>query len=81
MSGLVWIGYGNGSFGTFRSPVLRLTCPVRRRRTERGGLDQALFCKLAKALCLRLKSGSAKDFARLIDVLFLHDFLPSRDAF
>jgi hypothetical protein len=46
-----------------------------------GGLDQALFCKLAKALYLRLNSGTSKDYARLIDVLFLHDFLPSRDAF
>jgi len=49
--------------------------------TERGGVDRAVFCKLARALYLRLNSGSDKDFARLVDVLFLHDFLSSRDAF
>jgi hypothetical protein len=51
------------------------------KKNGEGGLDQALFCKPCKALGLRLNSGSDKDFARLVDVLFLHDFLSSRDAF
>jgi len=49
--------------------------------TERGGFDQPRVAKLLKNLCLRLKSLEAKDFDRLVDVLFLHGFLPSRDAF
>ena len=45
------------------------------------GFDRVAFCKLCKHLCLRLKARERKDFDRLADVLFLHDFLPSRDAF
>ena len=47
---------------------------------ERVGMDQARAAKFLKDLYLRLKSGDYKDLARLEDVLFLHGFLPSRDA-
>lgn len=48
---------------------------------ERVGLDLPAICKLLTALCLRLKSCNDKDVRRLVDVLFLHDFIPSRYAF
>jgi len=45
------------------------------------GIDLARFCKLCKELGLRVKSTDGKEFSRLVDVLFLHGFLLSRDAF
>ena len=48
---------------------------------ERVGVDLGRFCKVCIQLSLRLKSADDKDFRRLVDVLFLHDFLPSRDPF
>ena len=48
---------------------------------ERAGFDLPAFCNLCRALVLRLKLRDEKEFRRLVDVLFLHDFLPSRDAF
>jgi len=61
-----------------RQPVKRA---VAKRITERGGFDQALFCKICRQLCLRLKSSDDRELSRLIDVLFLHGFLPSRHPF
>jgi len=49
--------------------------------TERAGDARGHFCKLAKHLYLRLISSEDKEFARLVDVLFLHGFLPSRTEF
>jgi hypothetical protein len=48
---------------------------------ERVGFDQALFCKISYHLYLRLKSGEDRELRRLVDVLFLHGFSPSRDPF
>ena len=48
---------------------------------EREGFDLLHFSKISQALCLRIKSKNTRELDRLIDVLFLHDFLPSRDAF
>ncbi len=50
-------------------------------KSERGGDEQAVFCKLAKELYLRLNSCWDKEFPRLADILFLHGFLLSRAAF
>ena len=52
-----------------------------RKRSERGGDEQAVFCKLAKELYLRVNSCWDKEFPRLADILFLHGFLLSRAAF
>lgn len=49
--------------------------------TERGGFDLARFLNLCRNLSLSPNLKSDNDFARLADVLFLHGFLPSRDAF
>jgi len=51
-----------------------------RQMAESEGFDLPAFCKLLTALSLRLKSGNDKEFRRLVDVLFLHDFIPFRDA-
>ena len=45
------------------------------------GLEPGRFCKLCKEVSLRVKSADDKEFSRLVDVLFLHGFLLSRDAF
>ena len=47
--------------------------------TERAGFDQARFYKLCKHLALNLKGNKAKDFDSLVDLLFSHGFLLSRD--
>jgi hypothetical protein len=52
-----------------------------RKMAERVGLNQAVFANLCRHLQLHLKSSNDKEFRRLVDVLFLHGFLPSRDAF
>lgn len=48
---------------------------------ERQGLVQAVFAKRCRQLWLRVNSNDDKELHRLIDVLFLHGFLPSRNAF
>lgn len=50
-------------------------------QTEREGFDLARFLNLCRNLSLSPNLKSDNDFARLADVLFLHGFLPSRDAF
>jgi hypothetical protein len=49
--------------------------------TEREGFDLARFANLFRMLTLSSNLRSDNDFARLGDILFLHVFLPSRDAF
>jgi len=51
------------------------------KESEREGFPLDRFCKLFKTLVLRDNSSSDNELARLADVLFLHGFLPSRDAF
>jgi hypothetical protein len=51
------------------------------KMAERVGLKRAVFANLCRHLQLHLKSGDDKEFRRLVDVLFLHGFLPSRDTF
>lgn len=49
--------------------------------TESAGLVLANFCNLFRNLTLSPNLRNDKDFARLADVLFLHGFLPFREAF
>jgi len=39
------------------------------------------LCKVLNNLILQLNSNDSKDLNSLVDLLFLHDFLLSRDAF
>jgi hypothetical protein len=50
------------------------------RKTERGRFETAQIHNLLLKLYLHLKARDFKDLARLVDVLNLHDFLPSFDA-
>jgi hypothetical protein len=49
-------------------------------RSERAGFLLPRFVNLFRNLTLSPNLRCDKDFARLGDILFLHDFLPSRDA-
>jgi len=49
--------------------------------TERAGFYLPWLCKVLNNLILQLNSNDSKDLNSLIDLLFLHDFLLSRDAF
>ncbi len=49
--------------------------------TERAGFDLPSLCKVLNNLVLQLNSNDSKDLDSLVDLLFLHDFLLSRDAF
>jgi hypothetical protein len=51
------------------------------QRTEREGFVLPRFLKLCQQLVLSSNLRNDNDFARLADILFLHGFLPSRDAF
>lgn len=51
------------------------------RSSEREGFDLPRFLNLCRNLSLSPNLRSDNDFARLGDILFLHGFLPSRDAF
>ena len=48
---------------------------------ERAGFDLPSLCKVLNNLVLQLNSNDSKDLDSLVDLLFLHDFLLSRDAF
>ena len=48
---------------------------------ERAGFELASFCKVLNELSLQLNSNDSKDLNSLVDLLFLHDFLLSRDVF
>jgi hypothetical protein len=56
-----------------------LTCMS--NQSEREGFNMPRFLNLCRALSLSPNLRSDNDFARLADVLFLHGFIPSRDAF
>ena len=49
--------------------------------TERAGFDLPSLCKVLYNLILQLNSNDNKDINCLVDLLFLHDFLLSRDMF
>jgi hypothetical protein len=49
--------------------------------TERVGFYLPSLCKVLKNLILQLNSNDSKDLNSLVDLLFLHDFLLSCDAF
>jgi hypothetical protein len=49
--------------------------------TERAGFYLPSLCKVLNNLILQLNSNDSKDLNSLVDLLFLHDFLLSRDAF
>ncbi len=49
--------------------------------TEREGFVLPRFLKLCQSLTLSPNLRNDNDFARLADILFLHGFLLSRDAF
>ena len=49
--------------------------------TERKGFDLSSLCKVLNNLILQLNSSDSKDKNSLVDLLFLHDFLLSRDMF
>lgn len=49
--------------------------------TEREGFNLPRFTNLFRMLTLSPNLRNDNDFARLADVLFLHGFLPCRDAF
>ena len=48
---------------------------------ERAGFDLPSLCKVLNNLILQLNSNDSKDLKSLIDLLFSHDFLLSRDVF
>lgn len=48
-------------------------------QTERGGFNLPRMCKLCRNLALSPNLRTDKDFDRLNDILFLHDFLLSRE--
>ena len=64
-------------FGTLK-PLLTLTVI---NITERAGFDLPSLCKVLNNLILQLNSNDSKDLNSLVDLLFLHDFLLSCDAF
>ena len=49
--------------------------------TERPGFDLPSLCKVLNNLILQLNSNDSKDLKSLVDLLFLYDFLLSRDVF
>ena len=49
--------------------------------TERAGFDLPSLCKVLNNLILQLNSNNSKDLKSLVDLLFLYDFLLSRDVF
>jgi hypothetical protein len=49
--------------------------------TERAGFDLPSLCKVLNNLILQLNSNDSKDLNSLVDLLFLYDFLLSRDVF
>ena len=48
---------------------------------ERAGFYLPVFCNIIKQLWLQFKSCNDKDLKYLVDLLFLHGFLPFRDGF
>ena len=60
---------------------LKTACSTRKRRTERAGFDLPSFCKIVHRLCLQFNSSYDKDLESLVDLLYTHDFLLSRDLF
>ena len=48
---------------------------------ERAGFYLPTLCNVLNNLILQLNSNNSKDLDSLVDLLFLHDFLLSRDAF
>ncbi len=52
-----------------------------KKSTERAGFDLPSLCKILNNLILQLNSNDSKDLKSLVDLLFLYDFLLSRDAF
>ena len=64
--------------------LVRRTCGSAIRLTDQAvseGFDPARILNLCRSLSRSSKLRSDHDFARLGDVLFLHDYFPSRDAF
>jgi len=49
--------------------------------TERAGFYLPSLCRVLRNLILQLNSNDSKDLNSLIDLLFLHDSLLSRDVF
>ena len=70
-----------GSTTPAQVPELQQLVECVEQSAERAGFDLPDFCNLCRHLCLRLNSKNDKEFERLVDVLYLHDFIPSRDAF
>jgi len=62
---------------------VEISIPVNKTRgkTERPGFDLPFLCKILNKLILQLNSNDSKDLKSLVDLLFLYDFLLSRDAF
>lgn len=50
-------------------------------RTEKAGFYLPSLCKVLNNRILHLNSNGNKDLGSLADLLFLHDFLLSRDEF
>jgi len=50
-------------------------------KSERAGFDLPPLCKILNKLILQLNSNDSKDLKSLVDLLFLYDFLLSRDVF
>ena len=48
---------------------------------ERAGFYLPSLCKVLNNLILQLNSNDSKDLNSLVDLLFLHDFILSRDVF
>ena len=52
-----------------------------KNRTERAGFDLPSLCKIINHMILQLNTNDSKNLDCLVDLLFLHDFLLSRDVF
>jgi len=52
-----------------------------KKRPERAGFYLPSLCNILNNLILQLNSNNSKDLDSLVDLLFSHDFLLSRDAF
>ena len=51
------------------------------QKTERAGFDLPSLCKVLNSMVLPLNPNDSKDLESLVDLLFLYEFLLSRDVF
>ena len=57
------------------------TCNISVKSSGERGFDLPSFCKIVQNLCLQVNSRVDKDLKVLVDLLFSHGFLLSRNPF